>query len=104
MYRRAHGALYVSGALIDASQLKIKAGEEGLASYQSSPGNWRRFCRRCAPQLLVVIEHIPGQLYYGAATLDAGAHLGHPGGRECHIHLSSKAPWGIGRRQVAVPQ
>ncbi len=93
MCRHAHGALVASGALIARRQLTIDQGEDDLTTYVSSPGNRRLFCRTCGSQLFVLIDHLPDAAYYWAATLDGGAHPGHPPERECHIHWASRTAW-----------
>lgn len=93
MCRRAHGALSAAGALIDAAHFHVLRGGEALASFSSSPGNHRWFCRTCGCHIYMSIDHIPSELYYWAASLDDGMHPGHPQDRECHIFVGSRASW-----------
>lgn len=50
--RRAHAAAFVSWVGVPAEQLRIVAGEAALERYQSSPGAFRCFCRRCGTSML----------------------------------------------------
>ena len=118
MCRRAHGALYASGALIDASQLKINAGEEGLASYQSSPGNWRRFCRRCGancswslnifPESSITEQPPSMRARTGDTPPDVSAIFTclrrHPGNRSttgCRATMTCRRVWDLGWSEVS---
>ena len=91
--RRAHGALYASGALFDASAVKIIKGQSNLTHYESSAGNWRKFCTTCGCHLFMTVDNFPDEIYVWVASLDGGAHPGHPTNREAHIFVGSKAPW-----------
>ncbi|MFK7802536.1 MAG: GFA family protein [Anaerolineae bacterium] len=91
--RRAHGAMYASGAVLYTKDVQITAGEDNLALYGSSAGNWRKFCKTCGCHLFMVVDQFPEKIYVWVASLDGGAHPGHPADKEAHIFVESKAPW-----------
>lgn len=91
--RRAHGALYASGGLYDTAALNIVQGEDNLTSFESSAGNWRKFCATCGCHLFMTVDAFPNEVYVWVASLDDGAHPGHPAEKEGHIYVGSKAPW-----------
>ena len=93
MCRKAHGALFASAAVLDADQLQIDSGGDHIAAFESSAGNWRRFCQSCGCQLFMTVDIIPNEIYLWVASLDEGAHPGHPTDKEVHIFVGSKAPW-----------
>ncbi len=91
--RRAHGALYASGAVLDTEDVKVISGADNLSVYESSAGNWRQFCKTCGCHLFMIVDQFPKKIYVWIASLDDGAHPGHPDDKEAHIFVDSKAPW-----------
>ena len=90
---RTHGALYASLALVDREALRITTGQEGLCSYSRWPTIHRQFCGNCGCPLILVMDEIDDELNFFSATLDGGAHPGHPPNKACHNWVSSKAHW-----------
>ncbi len=91
--RHAHGALYASGALVDAAHFHIDRGSEHLKAFTSTPGNHRWFCGGCGCHIYMSVDDIPSEIYYWAASLDADMHPGHPENCEWHLFVGSKASW-----------
>lgn len=91
--RRAHGALSAAAALVDTTEFHLESGRDRLRSFTSSPGSHRWFCGDCGCQIYIAIDRHPDEIYYWAASLDEGAHPGHPPERECRIFVGSKAAW-----------
>jgi hypothetical protein len=88
MCRRAHGAAFGTYARVDAGGFQWLSGEDLVATYESSPGGYRCFCRRCGSPLGARAED--GTLSW--VTL--GTVIDDPGLRpESHIFVGSKAPW-----------
>ena len=90
--RKLYASLYGTYAVIERTKFAI-AGVENLTSYRSSPGMASHFCKVCGCRLFAIEEREPGIIYYTAATLDGGAHPGHPAETEAHVFVDSKAPW-----------
>ncbi len=93
MCRKVHGAIFVTFAVVSVAGLTIEQGADRLSTFESSPGTRRQFCRNCGCPLFCTVESRPGILYFTPATLDGGAHPGHPPGRERHVYVGSKVPW-----------
>ncbi len=93
MCRKLHGAIFASFAVALRAQIDIERGADNLATFESSEGVRRLFCRTCGCQLFCDMDQVPDQRWYTPATLDGGAHPGHPPGRERHIFVASKVPW-----------
>jgi len=88
MCRRAHGAAFGTYARVDAGGFRWLLGEDLVATYESSPGGYRCFCRQCGSPLGARAED--GTLSW--VTL--GTVIDDPGVRpESHIFVGSKAPW-----------
>lgn len=91
--RRAHGALYASGGLFNTPDVKIMAGKNNLTRYESSAGNWREFCTTCGCHLFMTVDQFPDEIYVWVASLDEGAHPGHPADKDMHVFTDSRAAW-----------
>ncbi len=85
--RRAHGAAFVSWALINPESFRWTRGEDLLASYDSSPATRRLFCSRCGSHLAA--KHGENVSEVVLANLH-----GDPGIKPAeHIFVGSKASW-----------
>lgn len=88
MCRRALGAAFGAYARVSPGAFRWLSGEDQIATYESSPGVHRCFCRHCGSSLGAVGED--GNLSWVAL----GTVTGDPGVRpEAHIFAGSKAPW-----------
>lgn len=89
MCRKAHGAAFGTYARVQRSDFRLLSGEDAIASYASTPGVTRTFCRRCGSTLQFVSADRPASFALALGTLDDD-----PGVRpEAHIFVGSKAPW-----------
>ena len=93
MCRKLHGALFVTWAVVPRGRLEVTRGEGALATFESSPGVRRRFCRDCGCHLFCEIDSDPDFDWFTPGTLDGGVHPGHAKDREQHIFVGSKAAW-----------
>jgi hypothetical protein len=88
MCRKAHGAAFRSRVSVGVSEFEWVQGEDLVTFYQSSPGNYRGFCRVCGSP---IVSKFAGKSYYGVPL---GAMDDDPGVRPLlHVHVASKAPW-----------
>jgi len=90
--RKICGTFFGTGAVMKRSDVAIQ-GEGNLATYRSSPSFAGKFCRTCGGHLFGYEDSEPQLMYVAPATLDGGAHPGHPPDKECHIYVRSKAVW-----------
>ncbi len=82
--RRAHGAAFVTTALVPTSALRITAGEESIARHQG-----RYFCRTCGSRLFN-----RGDSYPDATSLVVTSLAQDPTVRPAaHMNVESKARW-----------
>ena len=77
MCRKLHGALFVTWAVVPRGRLEVTRGEGGLATFESSPGVRRRFCRDCGCHFICEIDSDPDFDWFTPGTLDGGVHPGH---------------------------
>ena len=89
MCRKAHGAAFGTYARVQQGDFALLSGAEDIASYPSSPGIARTFCRKCGSTLQFIRESRLHAFALALGTLDDD-----PGIRPAmHIHVESKAPW-----------
>ena len=88
MCRKVHGAAYGSFLHADGKYFHWVSGESSIHNYQSSPKNFRAFCRVCGSKV-PVLEDEGTHVIIPAGALDDD-----PGVRPVvHIHTASKASW-----------
>ena len=89
MCRKAHGAAFGTYGRVERSDFVLLSGADDIASYQSSPGVIRTFCKRCGSSLQFISEKRAGTFSLALGTLDDD-----PGVETSfHIFVGSKAPW-----------
>ncbi len=87
--RKAHGAAFGTYATVNRADFTFLSGEGDVASYASSPGVLRTFCKHCGSTLQFIRESRPQSFSLAIGTLDED-----PGVRPSHhIFVGSKAPW-----------
>ncbi|SFM37185.1 Uncharacterized conserved protein [Marinobacter zhejiangensis] len=86
--RKAHSAAYAPTAGVKREHFRWLKGQEFLASYESSPGKLRHFCKLCGSHLMAERAGQP-HVIVRVATLDED-----PGQTaKAHIWVSHDAPW-----------
>jgi len=89
MCRKVHGAAFGTYSRVQRKDFVLLSGEGDIASYPSSPGVTRTFCRKCGSTLQFVRATRPDTFALALGTLDDD-----PGIRPAmHIHIEGKAPW-----------
>jgi hypothetical protein len=89
MCRKASGSAFASNAAVPDDGFHLGAGAALVQAYESSPGKFRHFCRRCGSPLWSVDPQMPGWVRLRIGGLD-----GDPGVRPAlHYGVESKAPW-----------
>ena len=68
--RKSSGTAYATNGFVAASDLKITAGEPLLASFESSPGKHRYFCKVCASPVYSSNQALPEKLRLRLGILD----------------------------------
>jgi hypothetical protein len=68
--RRAHGAAFVTWVGFATSQVTVTEGADDLATHESSPGTFRRFCRNCGTKLFFESSRWPGETHVVLAAFD----------------------------------
>lgn len=84
--RKAHGTPFATYAFAPAAGFRLR-GEDAVGRHESSPGGFRRFCRRCG-------SVVSGNELDGTVELAVGSLTTDPGARPvAHIFVGSKQPW-----------
>jgi hypothetical protein len=87
--RKANGTAYSTNAPVRRADVSLTCGEDLLASYESSPGEYRMFCSRCGSPIFSRRDDKPDTLRLRLGTLD-----GDPGVRPAvHGWIGDKAAW-----------
>jgi hypothetical protein len=86
--RKAHAAAFATTARAAREAFRWVAGEDVVASFESTPGKKRYFCPRCGSHLVAAWDDAP-HVIVRIGSLDDD-----PGGRPVvHIWTSQTAPW-----------
>jgi hypothetical protein len=86
--RKAHGAAFSSVSPVPRAQFRWTRGQQGLKSYESSPGKLRHFCPECGSQIVaerVALDVILLRLGCVDTPITATP--------KCHIWRSDAATW-----------
>jgi hypothetical protein len=87
--QRASGSAFAANAAVRTAYFEIAAGADLVTEYESSPGKFRAFCRRCGSPVYSRREAEPEIRRVRLGTLDSD-----PERRPmAHVWVSSKAPW-----------
>jgi len=89
MCRKAHGTAFSTHALARPDQIIWVLGRDQLVPYESSPGAYREFCRRCGTHVLVHGQSGADVLGIPAGTLDGNPPLTVLG----HMYCVSAVSW-----------
>ena len=87
--RRAHGSAFSASAPVQRVHLRWLGGEGEIAEFESRPGRFRAFCRRCGSPLYSRVDAIPGILRLRVGVINEP--LGK--GPAAHVYTGSKADW-----------
>jgi ribosomal protein S18 acetylase RimI-like enzyme len=87
--RKAQGGAFATNAPVSRDAFALVAGAEHVERYESSPGQFRCFCRRCGSPVFSYRDSIPDTVRIRLGTLDTD-----PGARPVlHSWTGEKAPW-----------
>jgi hypothetical protein len=87
--RKTHGAAFATDLMCEARDARLLRGGEQIERFESAPGSFRKFCRRCGSP---VTDTEPA--YQDFTFMPAGPLDDDPGLRPVgHLFVASKAPW-----------
>jgi hypothetical protein len=89
MCQRASGSAFAANAPARTKYFEIVSGAELVSEYESSPGKFRAFCRRCGSPVYSRREDEPELRRLRLGTLDSDPERRPLG----HVWVASKAPW-----------
>jgi hypothetical protein len=89
MCQRASGSAFAANAPVRIRYFELGSGAELVCEYESSPGKFRAFCRRCGSPVYSRTDADPEVRRIRLGTLD-----GDPERRPFgHFWVSARAPW-----------
>ena len=87
--QRASGSAFAANAPVRSAYFQLLSGDDLVSEYESSPGKFRAFCRRCGSPLYSRRDNEPGLRRIRLGSLDSD-----PERRPlAHVWVGSKAPW-----------
>lgn len=87
--QRASGSAFAANAPARTRYFQLTTGSELICEYESSPGKFRAFCRRCGSPIYSRRDSEPELRRIRLGTLD-----GDPGRRPlAHVFVASRAHW-----------
>jgi hypothetical protein len=87
--RKLNGAAFTTDLMCRATDARLVRGHEQIARFESSPGGFRKFCRRCGSVVTDAEAAWQDFTFMSAGSLDDD-----PGIRPVgHIFVGSKASW-----------
>ena len=87
--RKGNGTAFLTVSSIDAAAFRIVQGADLVSEYETSPGVFRSFCKRCGSPLVGWRNTMPGVLRLRLGTLDTP----YDGKPAQHIFTAYKADW-----------
>ena len=89
MCRKAQGSAFRSRARVNSTDFKFIIGQALITYFESSPGNYRGFCKICGSPIYTKFDQHPDVFGLPLGALDDD-----PGIKpEFHVFVGSKAPW-----------
>ena len=89
MCRKAQGAAFRSRAGVRAKDFKFVSGEELITYFESSPGNYRVFCRVCGSPIHSKFDSNPEVFGLPLGALNEDPQIK----PTLHVFVGNKAPW-----------
>jgi hypothetical protein len=87
--RKAQGSAFASNGNVNSAQFRLVRGEDQLTAYESSPGQFKYFCRVCGSPIMSKLPAVPEQVRVRLGTIESDISE-RP---QAHIFVSSKANW-----------
>ncbi|MBM7642681.1 GFA family protein [Streptococcus loxodontisalivarius] len=90
--RKATSSAFSTNSLIDKEAFQLLSGKDLLATYESSPGKVRTYCRNCHSQIFHEKDDQAGLLTLKLGTIDSCDQDLSVMERK-HIHQTENLPW-----------
>ena len=87
--RRAQGTAFATNGNVKNEHFHFRSGEDKLTVYESSPGNYKYFCKHCGSPILNKKDNKPDVVRIRLGSIESDIQE-RP---EAHIFVTSKANW-----------
>ncbi len=87
--RRTHGSAFSASVPVQKARFRLIRGEDAVSEFESRPGKYRAFCRRCGSRLYSRVDAIPGILRLSAGLINEPLEKG----PARHLYVGSKSDW-----------
>ena len=87
--RKAQGSAFATNGNLKEKHFNIIHGNENLTQYESAPGEYKYFCKKCGSPIISKNNAKPGNVRVRLGTIETDIKEK----PEAHIFTSSKANW-----------
>lgn len=87
--RKAQGSAFAANGVVASDAFRIIDGEDMLTAYESTPGQFKYFCKVCGSPILSKRPAVPDHVRVRLGTIESDINE-RP---QAHIFTSSKANW-----------
>jgi hypothetical protein len=87
--RRISGATFNTALVVATSGFHVTKGESDLTAYESSPGKFRCFCKKCGSPIHAYMNYKPEITIIRAGLVNETENVK----PQAHIWVKAKAPW-----------
>lgn len=87
--RKAQGSAFATNGNLDENHFRLTQGENNLTKYESDPGQYKFFCRKCGSPIMSKNAKHPGIVRVRLGTIESNINEK----PEAHIFVKSKANW-----------
>jgi len=89
--RKAQGSAFATNGIVNAKDFRLLCGEDKLTAYESTPGQFKYFCKICGSPIMSKRTSVPDQVRVRLGTIESDI-VERP---QAHIFASSRANWEI---------
>jgi hypothetical protein len=87
--RKAQGSAFATNGIVDSQDFRFISGEDKLTAYESTPGQFKYFCKVCGSPIQSKRPATPEQVRVRLGTIESDISE-RP---QAHIFTTSKANW-----------
>lgn len=87
--RKAQGSAFATNGIVDSAAFRILRGQDKLTAYESTPGQFKYFCKICGSPILSKRPAVLGKVRVRLGTIESDI-IERP---IAHIFTTSKANW-----------
>jgi len=87
--RKAQGSAFATNGIVESTHFHLISGQDMLTAYESTPGQFKYFCKVCGSPILSKRPAVPEQVRIRLGSIESNIRE-RP---QAHIFTTSKADW-----------